>query len=101
MSQAVLVLNAGSSSLKFTVYQQREEGLRPRYDGQIEGIGTAPHFVVRDAGGATIEDDRWSPEPGRSGQDDALARLSAWLDTDEELMIARHTVAVLGQGMEE
>lgn len=80
MSQAALVLNAGSSSLKFTVYQRGEGGLRPRYDGQIEGIGTAPHFVVRDAGGATIEDDRWSPEPGRGGQDDALARLSAWLD---------------------
>jgi acetate kinase len=80
MSQAVLVLNAGSSSLKFTVYQQHEDGLQPCYDGQIEGIGTAPRFVVRDAGGAVLEDDRWAPIPGRDGKNEALGRLSAWLD---------------------
>ncbi|MFT3672585.1 acetate/propionate family kinase [Aestuariivirga sp.] len=39
---AILVLNAGSSSLKFAVYEPRElaEVLR----GQVSGIGTTPHL---------------------------------------------------------
>jgi hypothetical protein len=39
----VLVLNAGSSSLKFTVYQRMTAaGGEAVLAGQIEGIGTAP-----------------------------------------------------------
>ena len=38
----VLVLNAGSSSLKFALFL----GLERRYHGQVEGIGTRPRFVL-------------------------------------------------------
>jgi acetate kinase len=37
----VLVLNAGSSSLKFALFTARER----RYHGQVEGIGAHPRFV--------------------------------------------------------
>ena len=40
---AILVLNAGSSSLKFAVYD--EKGLSERLRGQVSGIGTAPQLV--------------------------------------------------------
>ncbi len=56
MSHYALVLNAGSSSLKFTVYRE----LAPRswgvaVAGQIEGIGTAPHFTAKDDKGVAID----------------------------------------------
>lgn len=43
MSDVILVLNAGSSSLKFTLF---EVGAEPTVlcGGQISGIGTAPRF---------------------------------------------------------
>ena len=48
-SGSVLVLNAGSSSLKFTVYGN---DLTVEAAGQIEGIGTAPRFTARTGAGA-------------------------------------------------
>jgi acetate kinase len=50
MNDYILVLNAGSSSLKFCVYQRAETdswSLKSR--GQIEGLGTSPRLIVRDA----------------------------------------------------
>lgn len=46
--QRVLVLNAGSSSLKFALFV----GLERRFCGQVEGIGARPQFVF---GGTTRE----------------------------------------------
>jgi acetate kinase len=56
VSDAILVLNAGSSSLKFSVFRagRGEDGLLAR--GQVEGIGTAPRFVYRGPGGEVVED---------------------------------------------
>jgi acetate kinase len=54
-----LVLNAGSSSLKFCAYRRQEaEGWRLGARGQIDGIGTAPKFKVRDEAGASLVDQR-------------------------------------------
>ena len=60
MADAVLTVNAGSSSLKFSVYRV-EDGARlsRSADGQIEGIGTSPHFLARGADGGTLVDERW------------------------------------------
>ena len=41
-TDALLVLNAGSSSLKFAVFALTGQGLVQRHDGQMEGIGAAP-----------------------------------------------------------
>jgi len=48
MTDALLVLNAGSSSLKFSVFLN-EEPPRPLLRGQIEGLPTHPRFVARNA----------------------------------------------------
>jgi acetate kinase len=51
----VLVVNAGSSSLKFCVYETPDaNGWRLAARGQIEGIGTAARFSARDGGGQTL-----------------------------------------------
>ena len=48
MDDFALVLNAGSSSLKFCVYE-RPEGKKWRLEarGQIEGMGTSPQLSVK------------------------------------------------------
>ena len=55
----ILTLNAGSSSIKFGLYNAgTEPALRAR--GQVEGIGIAPRFVARDAQGAVLADEELS-----------------------------------------
>ena len=55
---SVLILNAGSSSLKFTVYQRpTAAGGEAVLDGQIEGIGTAPRYSARNAAGEKVADE--------------------------------------------
>jgi acetate kinase len=78
----VLVLNAGSSSLKFAVYGKLADGAaRPTWrveaSGQIEGIGTASKFHARAAGGETLAEKAL----GAAARDarGALAELAAWL----------------------
>ncbi|HEY1865997.1 MAG TPA: acetate/propionate family kinase [Candidatus Acidoferrales bacterium] len=53
---AILVLNSGSSSLKFGVYSAAETGdPRPIYRGEIEGIaGSDGKICVKDGGGKTL-----------------------------------------------
>ncbi len=43
MPALVLVLNSGSSSIKFTLYS----GAEVRLDGQISGLGAKPHITLR------------------------------------------------------
>jgi len=73
-----LVLNAGSSSLKFCVYQRPEaEAWCLEARGQIEGIGTAPRLSAKDDGGERLADEKLdaSVRDGRT----ALDALAAWL----------------------
>ena len=50
MSDAILVLNAGSSSVKFSLFEGHErpgpKGLV--CDGEFDGIGHRVHFVAKD-----------------------------------------------------
>jgi acetate kinase len=73
-----LVLNAGSSSLKFCVFQRPEgESWRLAARGQIEGIGTAPRLTVKDSAGEKLADNKLDA-PLRDGRD-ALDALAVWL----------------------
>jgi acetate kinase len=55
LPDAILVLNAGSSSLKFSVFTMEKSGLAPAARGQVQGIGTTPTFVLEGADGKAIE----------------------------------------------
>ena len=59
MSAAILVLNAGSSSIKFSVFMLQGEDLEQNVRGQIEGLFTAPRFVAKDGDGRTISEKSW------------------------------------------
>ena len=76
MDDYALVLNAGSSSLKFCVFQRPPgEGWRLEARGQIEGIGTSPRLSVKDANGESLAKQDVSVRDGR----EAVNALAAWL----------------------
>jgi acetate kinase len=78
MEDYALVLNAGSSSLKFCVYQRPEaEAWRLEARGQIEGIGTKPRFSAKDRAGETVAGHQLD-QTVRDGRA-ALDSLAAWL----------------------
>lgn len=56
----ILVVNAGSSSLKFEVFAT-ERGLRKLLKGQMEGIGTAPRLRVKGHDGEVLAEHDHSP----------------------------------------
>ena len=59
MQDYALVLNAGSSSLKFCVYSRSEvEQWRLESRGQIEGVGTSPRISARDDAGRILIDQK-------------------------------------------
>ena len=78
MAEAILVVNAGSSSLKFQVFELEADDLAVRFRGLIDGIGTRPNFAVKDAAGAAVVD---RPLSAAEGGDPAacLAFLGGWL----------------------
>lgn len=76
MKDAILVLNAGSSSLKFAVFVDGEPP-EPLIRGQLERLFTQPHFLARDRSGSVAAEKTW--EPGtKLGHDGAVEFLLAW-----------------------
>jgi acetate kinase len=79
MNDYAVVLNAGSSSLKFCVYARPQAGSwRLEARGQIEGIGTSARFSATDGSGGPLADlalDKKDVHDGRT----ALDSLAAWL----------------------
>ncbi|MFL6690194.1 MAG: acetate/propionate family kinase [Alphaproteobacteria bacterium] len=57
MSKCIAVINAGSSSIKFALYEVGSEALLFR--GKVEQIGVSPHLQVADASGARVAERRW------------------------------------------
>jgi acetate kinase len=83
--QAFLVLNAGSSSIKFLLFAAAGERLEPLIRGQIEGIHTSPHFIARGPEGNTIAERRWG-EGVALGHDGAIIWLADFLRTEAKGM---------------
>jgi len=78
MDDYALVLNAGSSSLKFCVFARPPDGAwRLEARGQIEGIGTAPRLTAKDGAGEKLADQPLDAAV-RDGRG-ALDSLAAWL----------------------
>jgi acetate kinase len=78
MDEYAVVINAGSSSLKFCVFR-RADG-RPwliETRGQIEGIGTAPRFTAKDGEGKGVLDRQLDPSVKDARH--ALGAVADWL----------------------
>ena len=78
MNDVILVLNAGSSSLKFSVFTAAGDALAPLMKGQIEAIDTSPRFVAKDAQGTEIGSKAWG-EGAKLGHQGAIAHLVEFL----------------------
>src|SRR4051812_22009600 len=79
MMPALIVLNAGSSSLKFQVHDT-PDGKEPRvaFKGLFEGLGGAARFAVKDAHGQLLNEVTWDSGDG-IGHEEALMHLVSWL----------------------
>ena len=81
MSDSILVLNAGSSSIKFSVQTPTgADTVRTLAVGQIEGIRNHTHFIAKGADGAVLAETRWPDGTGPADHGAALHVISEWLD---------------------
>jgi len=99
MADAILVLNAGSSSIKFSAFLDQPDQPELQLHGQIEEIYTAPRFAARDAAGAEIGARQWG-EGERLGYDGAIAYLIEFVRSHREgsrLIAVGHRVVHGGQ----
>jgi acetate kinase len=77
MADLAVVLNAGSSSLKFSIYGEPEGLAWPlEARGQIDGIGNSPRFTASDGAGVPLADERLDASVDSRG---AFAALAGWL----------------------
>ena len=78
MTLAILVLNTGSSSIKFALYPsaRSHDDKTPIYSGKIDGIGDAARLGVQDAGGKSVQD---SAIDGAVTHHVALSVLLKWI----------------------
>jgi len=74
---AILVLNAGSSSIKLAVFAEHGAELSLALRGQVDGLYTTPRFAAYDATGRIVAEKSW----GRTalGHDGAIEYLGDFL----------------------
>lgn len=79
MSDALIVLNAGSSSLKFSLFEGHTQPNRQSLicNGEFDGIGHQIHFVATDNAGTSLADEYLIEG---TTHDDALAALLSWVE---------------------
>jgi len=90
----LLVVNAGSSSVKFQVFGA-EAGVEPRrlIKGQVDGVGTRPRLRAEAADKAQLVDESYDPDQVKDVPA-ALERAGTWLRTTQnvEPIAAGHRV---------
>jgi len=94
--KAYLVLNAGSSSLKFSVFRQATGSteLQTILSGQIAGIGSLATFEAKDASRRVLAKHSWN-ESDSNSRDIMLQYLLDWISTtlvDDQIVAAGHRV---------
>jgi acetate kinase len=79
MNQRILILNTGSSSIKFAVFDANAD-TDPLLQGDVTGLGGMPAFSARDHAGNALPRQQDSPLPASvATHDAALAWLFDWL----------------------
>jgi acetate kinase len=95
MADLILVLNAGSSSLKFTVYDGRGGKPEALYDGQIEGLFTESRFKAKDGSGKVVAEKTW-PAGSALDHEGAIEALFEWgrgvLHSEDRIVAVGHRV---------
>ncbi|SPB13515.1 acetate kinase [Caballeronia novacaledonica] len=78
MADVILVLNAGSSSIKFSAFSVEGQALELVTRGQVEGLFSSPHFVAFNAKGEKAGEHAWG-DGAKLEHADAIAYLGAYL----------------------
>ena len=91
MTDAILTLNAGSSSIKFSLFEVADpDGLTLVSRGEVEGVEAAPHFVAQDPAGKVLAERRW---PNATPDFQALLEaVIGWVETH----VGAETLAAVG-----
>jgi acetate kinase len=92
MTDAVAVLNAGSSSIKFALFALRASGPVCAFRGQVDGLGANPKFSARDAEGNALAS---VALPGDADHRLATSTVLDWIDGHDDayrLLAAGHRV---------
>src|SRR3954469_10354651 len=79
MNHAIIVLNGGSSSLKFSLYSVINQKLKVESRGQIEGLGTSPRFKAKATDGKAVPNDSLTKSGKAFGHPEAFAHISDWI----------------------
>jgi acetate kinase len=87
----IAVLNAGSSSIKFSLFGARGDQFDLIARGQAEGLYNAPRFVARTAAGTVLSERSWGDEFSL-GHDGALLHLVEFL----RVHLAEHRLVGVG-----
>lgn len=98
MKDGILVINAGSSSVKFSLFVRKtggQKGVAPKLlsHGQVEGINASPHFQVKSANGEVLCERRW--EEGTTTYEGLFDYLLEWVEEhlgDARLIATGHRV---------
>ena len=101
MNKYLLVINAGSSSIKFATYQKDASSVQlvANAAGQIEGIGSQPNFTVKGLDGAVLVERSLSVDEAHN-HTDAINIILSWLweyFADGTLLAVGHRVVHGGQ----
>jgi acetate kinase len=99
MSEALVVFNAGSTSLKFAAYEMDAAGASPLLRrGRIDNMQGGPHFLVADDAGRALDSYEWGE--GRAIDHKAgMQFVIAWLENhlgETKVKAAGHRVLLGG-----
>jgi acetate kinase len=94
MSDVIAVLNAGSSSFKFSLFAVAPDDLAVLARGQAEGLYTSPRFVAKDGAGAVLEEKAWDAgtQLGHAGALDHLVAFLRARHSEHRLVGVGHRV---------
>jgi acetate kinase len=81
VNDAILVLNAGSSSVKFSLFARTSADPELVAHGQVESVQCCPHFTAARAKGGGTSEYRW-PAAAHIGHDGAVAHIVGWLRSE-------------------
>jgi len=99
MANAFVVINAGSTSVKFAAYTGDDvDSLDLFCRGQLDGIGSQPSFAAKSAKGEIIDTQTWDKERSLD-REDALKFVITWLERHEaglKIVAVGHRVVLGG-----
>lgn len=79
-ANAIAVVNAGSSSIKFSVFDEHDQALRRLLAGSIKGLASSPRFLINDEVDRTLATKDW-PQGVSLSHEDAMDFLLEILPT--------------------